>query len=95
MITEAQIESINKTILKRYPECESIWLYGSQAKGTSTALSDVDVCVKMSEGTKVNRYDTTLNYELLKQVGKVVSVVFCTIKNEWMLKLIHENKISK
>ena len=89
MINE-HVNIIVNTIIGKYPNTESIWLYGSQAKGGHTDTSDVDICVKMPFNTHILRHDNQLNQDLTNTIGKDVHCVFCTINNEWMLKPIYQ-----
>jgi len=87
MINEATQKTIVDMILLKY-DAESIWLYGSQARDTAKVDSDIDICIKMKEGSKINRHDEELRYNLSIAINKEVNPVFCTMQNGWMEKLI-------
>jgi len=83
MISREEIDQICTIVRARY-EVDSIYLYGSHAKGTATAESDVDILVMTPHGTRPNRFDMNLNRDLSEAIGKKCNAVFATIPNEWM-----------
>jgi len=84
-------DKVTNIINAKYPNVEKIYIYGSYARGTQSDSSDLDVCVKMPNGTSVMRMDEQLNNELTAAIGIEVHVVFCTIYNQWCEKLIYDN----
>jgi len=46
-----EIESMKKQIVSRYSPSKIV-LFGSQAKGTATKKSDIDLCIIMDTGNK-------------------------------------------
>ncbi len=83
-------DKLIKGILNKYhSSVAAIYLYGSYAVGTQTSESDIDISVRCKEGEKVNRYDTSLNETLSKEVGKEVHIVFCTTPNKWEVLKIY------
>ena len=94
MIDAAIQQIIADAILAKYPDTESIWLYGSRAVGIlrfgfmpkqpPKPNSDYDICVKMPQGSTINRHDHELDKKLLKVVGNEVHIVFSTKRNAWM-----------
>jgi predicted nucleotidyltransferase len=94
MIMPQVQQIITDIIVGKYPNVESIWLYGSRAsevkrygfvpKQPPKENSDYDICVKMPDGCKVMRYDEALNDILHKAVGNEVHVIFSTKRNGWM-----------
>jgi len=89
MISQRVISKIVHIITSRY-DAESIYLYGSYAKGIADKNSDVDILVKMDEGVKVLRHDKHLNKLLYMATGYEVNVVFCTMPNEWMICKLYQ-----
>jgi predicted nucleotidyltransferase len=49
-MTDEDIERL-RTVFAAYPEVAGVWLFGSHAKGTATARSDVDLAVEPAVGT--------------------------------------------
>jgi predicted nucleotidyltransferase len=84
-------DKVVNIINAKYSNVEKIYIYGSYARGKQTDSSDLDVCVKMPNGTSVMRMDEDLNNELTSATGIDVHVVFCTIYNQWCEKLIYDN----
>lgn len=85
------IDTIVNTILSYYPKLEEIYLYGSYAKGEETEMSDIDICVKMPDHMKIDRYDFALNLKIQNKINITTGVVFCNELNEWCLKKIYPN----
>ena len=50
-LRDSDIASIQQ-VMKKFPEVESAWLYGSRAKGTQKHGSDVDIAVKGKDITR-------------------------------------------
>ncbi|MEO5673593.1 MAG: nucleotidyltransferase domain-containing protein [Chitinophagales bacterium] len=60
-LTEADLSSLI-SILRKYPEVEEAFLFGSRAKGNYKKGSDVDIVVK---GSKINHESiAAISYEL-------------------------------
>ncbi|HEX3047140.1 MAG TPA: nucleotidyltransferase domain-containing protein [Bacillota bacterium] len=78
MIDSQEIESIKNQIIKKYSPSKII-LFGSQAKGTATNKSDIDLCiVKNTENKRELAVDMYLNIES----GKPFDLILYT-ESEW------------
>jgi predicted nucleotidyltransferase len=70
MVTESATESLHQALAARLgtePDVLVAYLFGSQARGTATALSDVDVAVLLAPGWSFDRH-----LELIDGVAGVV-----------------------
>jgi len=78
MINTPEIESIKEQIISKYTP-NKIILFGSQAKGTATNKSDIDLCiVKDTDNKRALAVDMYLNIESSKPFDLIVYT-----ENEW------------
>lgn len=73
-----------------YPKLIAIYVYGSYARGTEYAGSDVDISILMPLDFEVMHKDKALNNEITETIGKEVNCVFCTQENQWCEKIIYK-----
>jgi predicted nucleotidyltransferase len=77
MVDRDQVVSLLQPRLEKEPDLVAAWLYGSVARGTAHANSDVDVAV-LFHGPHAREHLLDLQAELCSVVGREVQVVDST-----------------
>lgn len=78
MYTSSDIEDIKEIVISAVPTVESIFLFGSYAKGTAREQSDIDVAIMLNQELGWRERNRILNrlYGAVAQKGYNVDFLF-------------------
>ena len=85
-IPDRRLELVVRRLVEAY-QPESIYLFGSVARGDANADSDYDLLIIVPDDAPVARRRSRLAYEVLRGTGTAVDALVCT--HSWFFARAH------